>query len=105
MAMVTATAKATVAAAAMEMMPPPPLMATMLMKMMAAFRGQQLDNNDGTTLMRWQWAASDMQNACKCYAIHPKQQSTNVDNLGRRRQDIGAIWGDRTSEKSQGGID
>jgi hypothetical protein len=27
---------------------------------------------------------SDMQNACKCCATHPRQQSTNVDNLGRR---------------------
>jgi hypothetical protein len=27
---------------------------------------------------------SDMQNACKCCATHPRQQSTNVDSLGRR---------------------
>jgi hypothetical protein len=26
---------------------------------------------------------SNMQNACKCCATHPKQQSTNVDSLGR----------------------
>ncbi len=26
---------------------------------------------------------SDMQNACKCCATHPRQQSTNVDSLGR----------------------
>jgi hypothetical protein len=26
---------------------------------------------------------SDMQNACKCCATHPRHQSTNVDSLGR----------------------
>jgi hypothetical protein len=26
---------------------------------------------------------SNMQNACKCCATHPRQQSTNVDSLGR----------------------
>jgi hypothetical protein len=43
----------------------------------------QLDNDDGTTPMRWQWLASNMQIACKCCATHPRQQSTNVDSLGR----------------------
>jgi hypothetical protein len=66
---------------------------------------RRLDDNDGTPTMRWRWVASDMQNACKCCAIHPKQQSTSVDSLGRRRQESRGIWGDRTSEKSRGGID
>ncbi len=66
---------------------------------------RRLEDDHGSTLMRWQWVASDMQNACKCCAIHPKQQSTSVDSLGRRRQERGAIWGNRTSEKSQGVID
>ncbi len=35
---------------------------------------RQLDNDDGMTMMRWQWAAGNMQNACKCCAIH---QSNN----------------------------
>jgi hypothetical protein len=34
-----------------------------------------------------------MQNACKCCAIHPKQQSTNVGSLGRRRQKRRAMGG------------
>ncbi len=34
----------------------------------------QLDDNNGTTTMRWQCAASNMQNTCKCCAIH---QSNN----------------------------
>ncbi len=55
--------------------------------------------------MWWRWVASNMQNACKCYPTNLRQQSTNVDSLGRRRQDRGAIWGDRTSESSQCGID
>jgi hypothetical protein len=66
---------------------------------------RRLDDNNGTTKMRWQWAASNLQNACKCCAIHPKQRSTNVDSLGRRRQERMAIWVDRISEKSRGGID
>ncbi len=35
---------------------------------------RQLDDDNGTTTMRWQWVASGMQNACKCCAIH---QSNN----------------------------
>jgi hypothetical protein len=66
---------------------------------------RQLDDNNGMTSMRWRWAASDMQNVCKCCVIHPKQQSTNVDSLGWSSQVRGVIWGDRTSEKSRGGID
>ncbi len=46
---------------------------------------RRLDDNDGTTTMRWQWTASDMQNTCKYCTIHPKQQLINVDSLGRRR--------------------
>ncbi len=34
----------------------------------------QLDDNNGTMTMRWQWAAGNMQNTCKCCAIH---QSNN----------------------------
>jgi hypothetical protein len=34
-----------------------------------------------------------MQNVCKCCATHPRQQSTNVDSLERRRRERGAIWG------------
>ncbi len=56
-------------------------------------RQWQLDNNDGTTTMWWQWAASNIQNACKYCATHPRQQSTNVDSLGRRRQERGAFEG------------
>ncbi len=65
----------------------------------------QLDNEDRTTMIWWRCVASNMQNACKCCATHPRQQSTNVDSLGRRRQERGAIWGDRTSVMSGGGID
>jgi hypothetical protein len=96
---------AATATAATAMMPPPPLMAMMSMKMISVLRGRQLDNDGEATSMKWGWAARDMQNTCKCCAIHPKQQSTNVDSLGRRRQERGVIWGDKTSEKSQGGID
>ncbi len=69
------------------------------------FGRRRLDDDDWMTTMRWRWAASNMQNACKCCAIHPKRQSTNVESLGRRKQERGGIWGDRYSEKSQGGID
>jgi hypothetical protein len=34
-----------------------------------------------------------MQNACKCCTIHPRQQATTVDSLGKRRQERGVIWG------------
>ncbi len=40
-----------------------------------------------------------MQNTCKCCVIHPKQQSTNVDSLEKRKQEREEIWGDRTSDK------
>ncbi len=82
-AMATAKAVAMAKVVVMAMIPPPPLMATMLMKMMAVFRGWRLDNNNGTLSMRWRWAASNMQNVCKCCTIYPK--TTNVDSLGRRR--------------------
>jgi hypothetical protein len=35
---------------------------------------QQLDDDDGMTMMRWRRVASNIQNACKCCAIH---QSNN----------------------------
>ena len=36
-------------------------------------------DNDDVMVM----GGSDMQNTCKCCATHPRQQSTNVDSLGR----------------------
>ncbi len=43
-----------------------------------AIRQQQWDDNDVIAM-----GGSNMQNACKCCATHPRQQSTNVESLGR----------------------
>ncbi len=39
---------------------------------------QRWDDNDVMAM-----GGSNMQNTCKCCATHPRQQSTNVDSLGR----------------------
>jgi hypothetical protein len=43
-----------------------------------AIRQQQWVDNDVMAM-----GGSNMQNACKCCATRPRQQSTNVDSLGR----------------------
>jgi hypothetical protein len=43
-----------------------------------AIRQQQWDDNDVMAM-----GGSNMQNACKCCATHPRQQSTNVASFGR----------------------
>jgi len=58
-----------------------------------------------TTTMRWLWAVSNKQNACKHRATHSRQQSTYVDSLERSWQERGTIWGGGMTEKGQGGGD
>jgi hypothetical protein len=76
-------------------------MATTVLTMTA---GAQLYDGDCATTMGRQsgWPATAERNHC---ATHPRQQQINGDSLGRRRGERGAIWGDGTTDKGQGGGD
>jgi hypothetical protein len=74
-------------------------MVTIVVKMMAA---AQLYDGDCTMTMGqpYGWPATAEPNLC---ATHLRQQPINGDSLGRRRRESGAIWGDGTTDKGQGG--
>jgi hypothetical protein len=62
----------------------------------------QLYDGDCTMMMGQQsgWPATAEHNLC---ATHLRQQPINGDSLGKRRGESGAIWGDGTTDKGQGG--
>jgi hypothetical protein len=76
-------------------------MATTVLTTMAV---AQLCDRDCTRInnMGWQsgWPATAK---CSCWATHPRQQPINGDNLGRRRGERVAIWGDGTTDMGRGG--
>ena len=60
-------------------------------------------DNNLTRMIGSQWAASGRVEALERCATHPRQQSTNVDNLGGIDEREGQYQGDGTTEKCRGG--
>ena len=61
-----------------------------------------INNDDPMRMMGSRWAASGRQEALERCATHPRQQSTNVNSLGRIDERERQFWGDGTTDKCQG---